>query len=136
MTLIRFPPTTVNNLMTVTSGERLERYISERWGRSQGGIRALAKELHVAPDRLYAWFNGKAAPDTDQLAELAKHLKVTRLEILAAMDDVSADPSEAVAQRIAQQVVEAALERERAAGRLVFLPSPRRGSRRGNAPQP
>ena len=119
----------------MTAGKRLERYVRERWGRSQGGIRALAKELHVAPDRVYAWFNETAAMDTDQLADMARLLKVTRVEILAAMDAVAGDLSEASARRIAREEVEAMLSREIAAGRLRVLPGGRAGSRRAEVPQ-
>lgn len=70
----------------MTEGKRLEQFVRLRWGRAQGGIRALAVEAETSADTIYHWFNGQAPPDTYQLGKLAKVLGVKRWQIVAAMD--------------------------------------------------
>jgi len=85
-TLIRFPAAPVNSLATVTEGKRLERFVRSRWGRPQGGIRALAVAAETSADTIYHWFNGQNPPDVYQLGKLAEALEVKRWQIVAAMD--------------------------------------------------
>jgi hypothetical protein len=70
----------------MTDGKRLERFVRSRWGRAEGGIRALAVAAETSADTIYHWFGGKNPPDTYQLGKLANALGVRRWQIVAAMD--------------------------------------------------
>ena len=67
-------------------GQRLRAFIDQRWGRKQGGIRGLARELNTSTETIYEWFRGEREPNLDHVARLSKALGVGRYEIVAAMD--------------------------------------------------
>lgn len=85
----------------MTEGKRLERFVRARWGRPEGGIRALADVLGTSADTVYRWFRGETPPDVYYLGKLAAVLEVKRWEIVAAMDgeEAALDP---LAVRIAR----------------------------------
>lgn len=94
------------------AGARLKTFVLERWTRDQGGIRKLAMEMGVAADTIYSWFRGEHPPDAFDLAELARLLKVSRWQILAAMDgeEFVVDLRSQEAQGLLREVVDAALD--------------------------
>lgn len=68
-------------------GKRLEEYVRGRWGRTQGGIVALAAASGVSPDAMYKWFRGVHPPTLEGLGGLAKALGVKRHELVAVIDE-------------------------------------------------
>lgn len=86
-----------------TPGRRLRRFIEGRWEEMghprHGMVVALAKESGVLRNTMTAWFTKSSTPRLDALAQVAKALKVTRAELVAAMDGyelVSADRARAI----------------------------------------
>lgn len=67
-------------------GRRLEAYVRSRWGREQGGIRALADAAGIGSDSLYKWFRGEAEPTLKGLGLLAGVLGIKRHELVAVLD--------------------------------------------------
>lgn len=76
----------------VNSGPRLKAYIQSRWGRDKGGMSALADKAGVRRQTLYEWFRPASTtePSLSTLTDLAKVLKVRRVDLVAAMDGVTA----------------------------------------------
>jgi transcriptional regulator with XRE-family HTH domain len=108
------PLTLVNSVVTVstenpdTPGSRLRDYIDARWTRRQGGKLGLARKLNVSTETMYAWFRDDGhPPNLDHLARLAEALKVSRSEILAAMDGEA--PAVRLDHRF-REAIEAAVE--------------------------
>lgn len=86
-----------------TPGRRLRRYIEARWEEMghprHGMVVALAKESGVLRNTMTAWFTKSSTPRLDALAQVAKALRVTRAELVAAMDGdelVSVDRARAI----------------------------------------
>jgi transcriptional regulator with XRE-family HTH domain len=99
--------------VTETTGQRLKRYIVERWTRKQGGIVGLAKAMNVDTDTIYGWFRDERPPNLDHVAELARLLGVSRWEIVAAMDgeetvvDLQGDRARQLLAEIVDQALDA-----------------------------
>lgn len=66
-------------------GQRLETFVREHWT-TKGGMRGLCSEAGIAPETLYRWFRGETEPDLGSVRQLADALKVTRAEVVAALD--------------------------------------------------
>lgn len=71
-------------------GRQLERFVKDRWPRSKGGMRGLAKQIGVVPETLYAWFRGDSEPSMAHMREMAPRLDVTRSQIVAILDNTLA----------------------------------------------
>lgn len=129
--------TAVNSLLTVpaddrlAAAKRLRRYLldafTDRGG--DGTVNGLADATGVKRQQMYEWFNATVEPNMGSLEKLARGLKVTRAEIVAAMDGQLPPPDwrrelrEALATAISEAAVrgaEAALQR---AG--IEVPQPR-----------
>jgi transcriptional regulator with XRE-family HTH domain len=70
-------------------GRRFERFVRERWQAvgGRGGIRGLCRAAGITPEAIYKWFRGDTYPDMATLAEMARILMTTRVELVAAMDN-------------------------------------------------
>jgi hypothetical protein len=96
-----------------TPGQRLKRYIGDRWTRKQGGILGLARSMNVDTDTIYGWFRDERPPNLDHVAELARLLGVSRWEIVAAMDgeetvvDLRGDQARQMLAEIVDQALDA-----------------------------
>ena len=86
-----------------------------RWGRPEGGIRALATAAETSADTIYHWFNDQNPPDMYQLGKLAKALEVKRWQIVAAMDgEVDIVPLDDRTRQAIREEVQAAVAEDRA----------------------
>ena len=85
------------------AGKRFETYVRARW-REVGsrGMRGLCREAGITPEQLYVWFRGEGEPRLDTLGELARALRVTRADLVAALDGY--DLQAAIRQEIAREV--------------------------------
>lgn len=73
--------------------KRLRALIDKHYPRSSGGIRRLCQDTGLTEEVVHSWFRPKGnEPQLGSLAKLAKGLKLTRAEIVAAMDGVSLPP--------------------------------------------
>lgn len=74
------------------SGPRLKAYIQSQWGRDKGGMSALADRAGVRRQTLYEWFRpgSTTEPSLATLTDLAQALGVRRVDVVAAMDGVTA----------------------------------------------
>lgn len=95
------PPQRVNTLCRVisedTPGARLKGYIEARWGRSKGGMEKLATDAGLrGRQTLYEWFAG-GEPSMHSLGQLATALGVRRVDLVAAMDGVTAPETQKAA---------------------------------------
>lgn len=72
-------------------GRRLERFVKDRWPRSKGRMRGLAKQVGTTAETLYSWFRGDSEPSMAHLRELARLLQVGRVELVAVIDGAGSD---------------------------------------------
>ncbi len=98
-----------------TPGSRLRAFIDGRWGRRQGGILGLCRQLNISTETMYEWFRNEREPNLDHLTRLAEALgDVKRWEVLAAMDgDAPIRPLDAETRQMVREEIEAALARRR-----------------------
>lgn len=82
--------------MDGSEGERLRAYLAAKMGGRYGWVTKLAREARVKRGTLYSWFEGNE-PSLGALGDVARYLKVTRAEMVAAMDGelapTAADPA-------------------------------------------
>lgn len=90
-------------------------------GGSYGWVSKLAAGAHIKRGTLYSWFEGNE-PDLSGLKEVAAYLKVTRAEIVAAMDGDL--PPTLVDPALRQAMVEEFRQAIQAAQAEGILPAP------------
>lgn len=133
---VRLNRAPVNTVMPMTSpGRQLRTFCEARWaelGRPRHGmVSELARESGVLRNTITNWFTKSSTPRLDALGDIARVLKVTRAELVAAFDGdelVSADRArEIVREELAAQ----------AQAQPVEGPTPGRGGGRqgGSAPR-
>jgi transcriptional regulator with XRE-family HTH domain len=96
-----------------TPGDRLRALIDARWSRRQGGIKGLASRLNTSTETMYEWFRNEREPSLYHLARLGEVLRISRYEIVAAMDGDMVvrvdDRLRLMMQEVAEEVVAAHL---------------------------
>lgn len=142
---VRLPLTVVNTVVTEmaedrtpepeTPGRRLERYIHAHIKRGTGGIRGFCSRSGLTPEVLYSWFRGETEPQLGSITKMANALEVSRVEILAAMDDVTEEPTETMVRRIVRDEQARFLADLAAKGHLRVLPGGPPSRPRGRAPR-
>lgn len=103
-TLVTDMPRVPEHTARREAGRRLKATLDELYPRGRGGLRKLADEAKVGPETLYRWFRGDSEPDLGTLRRVAAACKVSRTDLVAAMDDDRAEPPswQQVAERLAR----------------------------------
>ena len=123
---------------TDTNGQRLERYVKQRWMAVDGkrGMVGLCDAAGITRETLYSWFRGDIEPSLGSVAVLAEALKVQRADVVAAMDgyDLASAQREVIAREVAA-AVEPLRELMRDAGLLPGATAPAEAIPSGRAPR-
>jgi transcriptional regulator with XRE-family HTH domain len=124
-----------------TAGERLRSFLEERYlelglGKRHGFVTGLSKLSGVKRGTLQSWWAEKnpKMPTLETLAPVAAVLRLSRAEIVAALDGDRVVPEDRVREMVRQEMaaLEAAARRE---GILPRAPTGRTGSPRERVPR-
>lgn len=72
----------------IQRGQRLQVFVIGRWKTIGGkrGVTGIAQAAGINRDTLYHWFGGEGEPSLTAVSALAQALRVSRAEIVAAID--------------------------------------------------